>query len=258
MDCIPVVSQIKSVVQCGIGDWEGASTTQDNFTKQCIIVSQVRSVVEHIQGDEEAANDTIEVFFQSTDAFLKKVPILGHARGCVAYLTGNKQVGDETMFQATKTTVGMAMIAFFLHGGFLIGSGLCIVAEREREVDSQALSKPSREANTPKRMNRVGTTNVALHKLEMLDKKLDAFCPAFGFPVMALLASKPATTPRHREVDFSDLKTGVKVIQCIDDSDSEDELMVEEGSTRQVSTMSAYECRNRLQQWRQDMVAPRL
>lgn len=114
-------------------------------------------------------------------------------------------------------------------------------------------------------------TNVALNKLEtkleILDKTVDVFSPAFfAIPAMALFMSPAAATP-HQEIEDSGIlsdRRPVKVIQCPSDTEDEeddDELMVEEAAERQVSTLStrsAREGRYRLQEWRQGMIAPRL
>ena len=47
-DSIPVVSQVKSLVQVIDGDAEGARRTQENFSKIAPVVSQVRSLVHYI------------------------------------------------------------------------------------------------------------------------------------------------------------------------------------------------------------------
>lgn len=58
-DGIPILSQIKSAIQAAAGDLKGASITQDNFSKKCIVVSQLRSAVESgIFQDHQAATNT--------------------------------------------------------------------------------------------------------------------------------------------------------------------------------------------------------
>jgi len=270
MDCIPVVSQFKSIVQCTLGNWDAARDTQDNFSKQCIICSQVRWAVETVQGDEKAAQKTNEAFYDSTDGFLKKTPILGHARGCLAYLSGDKQTGDETMVQATKTTVGMVMIGLFLHGGFLIGSGFGIVGQRVKEVDA-----PPQEIETAPRMKKVATTHAALHRLDMLDRTFDIINPAFfALPEITFFTSE-AAVPSHSELDDSDFYVFQRQISVETEKDRDE---MEKGCLRSQeirgrktvrlanaerergcrARSSSLECRQRLQEWRQCMVTPRL
>jgi hypothetical protein len=171
---------------------------------------------------------------------------------------GDKQTGDETMVQATKTTVGMVVVAVFLHGGFLIGSGCWVVAQRVKEVDAPTLSNPSREIITPPRMKRTGTTNVALCRLDMLDKTVDIFSPGFLVHPMMELFTFDATPTSHLQLEDSDLESELKVIQEEEPEAEEDDLrLIQTFQKRQVS-LSAFECRERLQQWRNDMVSPRL
>jgi hypothetical protein len=214
-----------------------------------------------MQGDDEAATKTNEEFVQSTDGFLKKTPILGHARACIAYLTGDKEAGDETMSQATNTTVGMALVAFFLHGGFWIGSGCWIVAQRVKEVDvPDTASNPSRPEIKPPCMKRVSTTSAALHKLEMLDQTFDLISPTFfAYPISAL-CSEAAAIP---DMEFEDSVLGpeVTVIQFIPEEDEEEMEWEETSQKRQISQMSSrsiVEGRRRLHEWRQSMLTARL
>ena len=44
-DSIPIVSQIKSLVQVASGDAEAAKQTQENFVRLAPVVSQVNSLV---------------------------------------------------------------------------------------------------------------------------------------------------------------------------------------------------------------------
>ena len=48
-DSIPVVSQVKSLVQVIGGDEEGALKTQENFQRTGPIASQINSLVHHIK-----------------------------------------------------------------------------------------------------------------------------------------------------------------------------------------------------------------
>lgn len=57
MDWIPVVSQVKSMVQLIAGDAEGAAKTQENFVNQCPIISQVKTVSHLVAGDVEKADE---------------------------------------------------------------------------------------------------------------------------------------------------------------------------------------------------------
>lgn len=56
-DSIPVISQVKSLVQVITGDEEGAKKTQENFSKLAPIVSQARSAYHALDGDLEQAKN---------------------------------------------------------------------------------------------------------------------------------------------------------------------------------------------------------
>ena len=76
VDGIPIASQAKSALQWLWGDSEGALTTQENFSKRCLVVSQVRSAVEAYNGDQQAAWDTQAEFLSGLDG----IPLVGHAK----------------------------------------------------------------------------------------------------------------------------------------------------------------------------------
>lgn len=61
-DGIPIISQIKSLVQAIGGDMVGARRTQENFLKQMPVVSQVTSAVQAATGDLKGAEDTQKQF----------------------------------------------------------------------------------------------------------------------------------------------------------------------------------------------------
>ena len=65
MDSIPIVSQLKSLIQAICGDVDGARQTQENFSRQALVISQIRSAVEAILGDQEAARRTQIEFLNS-------------------------------------------------------------------------------------------------------------------------------------------------------------------------------------------------
>ena len=61
-DAVPLVSQVKSLVQACSGDMQGALETQENFSRQCPVVSQCRSLVHAVQGDNDQALKVQEEF----------------------------------------------------------------------------------------------------------------------------------------------------------------------------------------------------
>ena len=57
VDWIPVVSQVKSLVQVIAGDVAGAKETQDNFSRQCPIVAPMRAAVEGLSGGHPGSRE---------------------------------------------------------------------------------------------------------------------------------------------------------------------------------------------------------
>lgn len=124
-----MVSQLKSIALAVGGDWDGATTTQDNFSKQCIVVSQLRSIVELAIGNKEEAKETQVVFVSTADDNLQKTPVVGHARGAIAYLAGDSKTGDRAITEANQTTVGTLCLGLLIsswHVGILVGASTSV------------------------------------------------------------------------------------------------------------------------------------
>lgn len=122
MDWIPVLSQVKSLVQAVSGDTEGARITQENFSKQCPIVSQSRSAAEAVFISSEAARKTQLEFLTNVKdvgyGVVTGTPGVGHAVGAVQYAAGFKSAADATMKSASRTTgVIIGGMAGFTVGG---------------------------------------------------------------------------------------------------------------------------------------------
>ncbi|KAL3837580.1 hypothetical protein ACJMK2_022928 [Sinanodonta woodiana] len=117
MDAVPVFSQIKSLAQWATGNKKGAVVTQDNFLKLCPVVSQGTSVVQAIAGDCEGARETQIQFLKGINGMVNSVPVVGHVKGAVHYVCGDKEGGDNAMKAASHTTgvIGGGV------GGFLVG-----------------------------------------------------------------------------------------------------------------------------------------
>ncbi|KAL3837645.1 hypothetical protein ACJMK2_022991 [Sinanodonta woodiana] len=117
MDAVPLFSQIKSFAQWASGNSEGARETQKNFLKMCPVVSQRTSLVQAIAGDWEGARETQIQFLMFVDGMVDSVPVVGHVKGAVHYVCGDKERGDNAMKAASHTTgvIGGGV------GGFLVG-----------------------------------------------------------------------------------------------------------------------------------------
>ena len=117
IDWLPVVSQVKSLIQVIGGDPEGAKQTQENFSRQMPIVSQARSTVEKAMGNFEEARKTEEQFaFDFLEPTVNKMPVIGHVKGAVHMAVGDTKRGEEILKEATKS----GLIAV---GGTLGGPG---------------------------------------------------------------------------------------------------------------------------------------
>ncbi|XP_055331178.1 uncharacterized protein LOC129583416 [Paramacrobiotus metropolitanus] len=97
-DSIPVVSQLKSAVQAGCGDMNGALQTQENFTRQCPIISHMRNAIEDAVPPQERRPDTV------CNALADVIPGVGHIKGAVHYAMGDHPQGERAMKAASRST----------------------------------------------------------------------------------------------------------------------------------------------------------
>ncbi|CAL4076841.1 unnamed protein product [Meganyctiphanes norvegica] len=123
MDWLPVVSQLKSLVQATFGDARGAKQTQENFLRQCPVLSQATSAVQAGLGDTDAARDTQLQFLQVISSFTDNLPVVGHAKGSLHYACGDKEGGDRAMKRASHMTAVMGAGV----GGFIVGGPIAAV-----------------------------------------------------------------------------------------------------------------------------------
>ena len=118
MDAIPILSQLKSLVQVIGGDEEGARKTQQNFSRQMPVVSQMRSLVEVSMGDAEAALETQRQFGQGMNDLADAIPGVGHVKGGIHYAVGDTEGGDRAMKSSSHTLGVMGGgVAGFVVGG---------------------------------------------------------------------------------------------------------------------------------------------
>ncbi|RXM90670.1 hypothetical protein EOD39_21965 [Acipenser ruthenus] len=120
MDAIPVLSQLKSFVQWASGDSEAAEETQTHFLQRYPVVSQGRSAVQAIMGNQDRARETQIEFLKGVNDKVNSVPVVGHVKGTIHYICGDKEGGDNAMKAASHTTgvIGGGV------GGFLVGGPL--------------------------------------------------------------------------------------------------------------------------------------
>eukprot|EP00697_Spironema_sp_BW2_P013720 gnl/Spiro4/3962_TR1973_c0_g2_i1.p1 gnl/Spiro4/3962_TR1973_c0_g2~~gnl/Spiro4/3962_TR1973_c0_g2_i1.p1 ORF type:complete len:532 (-),score=96.42 gnl/Spiro4/3962_TR1973_c0_g2_i1:100-1581(-) len=117
VDSIPVVSQLKSLVQVSFGDAEGARNTQITFSRRCPIVSQSRSLAELIMGRPDHARATQIEFVHGLSDAADTVPVVGHIKGGIHYACGDKSGGDAAMKSSSRSTMVLAAGV----GGFAVG-----------------------------------------------------------------------------------------------------------------------------------------
>lgn len=103
-DTFPVISQIKSAVQAIGGDSEAARQTQINFANQMPVVSQIKSAVEAATGDDEAARRTQMHFLKNAETLVDGTPVVGHIKGGIHMIAGDKERGLDIIRGATSTT----------------------------------------------------------------------------------------------------------------------------------------------------------
>lgn len=116
-DSIPVVSQSKSAFQAFCGDTKGARQTQFNFFKGCPIVSQIGAVGAAVTGNAEYAKESQMYFVNNLSIMVDSIPVVGHAKGAIHYIYGDKEGGDNAM-KASSRTVGVIGGGI---GGFIVG-----------------------------------------------------------------------------------------------------------------------------------------
>jgi len=104
MDWIPLLSQVKSLVQVSFGDAEGARRTQENFSRQCPVVGQIRLVTELAIGDTDGVEETVRQQKEFYGGVFDSVPVVGHVKGAIHYACGDKEGGDNAMKAASRTT----------------------------------------------------------------------------------------------------------------------------------------------------------
>ena len=124
VDSIPVVSQIKSLVQVASGDEEGARNTQNNFlfNNKAPVFSQVSSAIHAIKGDHDKARQVQEEFakemLHEASVLADSIPLVGHVKGAIHYATGDTAGGDAAMKSASRNLGVIAGgTAGFIGGG---------------------------------------------------------------------------------------------------------------------------------------------
>ena len=112
-DSIPIVSQVKSLVQAISGDNKGALQTQEQFIRTGVIASQINSAIAAIHGDPEEAKRIQEEFGQESLTIMEGLPLVGHAMSAGYAVAGDLTKAEQVALTATKSTVvaGSTLVA---------------------------------------------------------------------------------------------------------------------------------------------------
>lgn len=111
-DMVPIVSQLKALVQGLSGDLKAGDQTTINFINEGIGPAQFRSVYYLLIGDFDKAIDIQKKFGENLEPLLDSTPGLGHLKGAIHLLVGDDQHGWSALKQATTTTGSVAGAVF--------------------------------------------------------------------------------------------------------------------------------------------------
>ena len=105
-DTLPVISQIKSILQLLFGQTNEALETQVNFVDATPLLSQLKSLYEvFVKEDLITAIETQRKFLITTNATIDGIPLVGHIKGLGHYVIGDFNGGHNAMKRSSRTTV---------------------------------------------------------------------------------------------------------------------------------------------------------
>ncbi|XP_071178047.1 uncharacterized protein [Mytilus edulis] len=131
IDSIPVISQVKSLFQVMSGDVDGARHTAEKFAETGIIASQMTSLIHVMNGDEEAARETQKKFGKSMESLADSVPVVGHIKGSIHHIVGQKEKGNSVFKSASGSFLTIpAAVAGTIVGGPAGGAAAAVVASQ--------------------------------------------------------------------------------------------------------------------------------
>ncbi|KNC84704.1 hypothetical protein SARC_03079 [Sphaeroforma arctica JP610] len=119
VDSVPIVSQAKSAVQACHGDMDGATRTQENFSKQCVIISQVRSAIEVSMGDTDAATATQLEFIDPKNLAAQAGVVVGAVVAPIVAVASVSALG----FGAGGIVAGSPAAGIMAYSGGAVASG---------------------------------------------------------------------------------------------------------------------------------------
>lgn len=115
---IPIISQVKSLVQVIRGDAAAAKRTQEEFARKGLLVSQLHSLGHSIAGNNHEARKIQEEFGKSTKALLDDIPVVGHTISAVHAIAGDTEGAKRIALGATKSTIDVAAGAACVTKGY--------------------------------------------------------------------------------------------------------------------------------------------
>uniref|UniRef100_A0A0G4GCV8 Uncharacterized protein n=1 Tax=Chromera velia CCMP2878 TaxID=1169474 RepID=A0A0G4GCV8_9ALVE len=176
LDGLPVVSQVKSLVELAGGDVEGARRTQVRFSEACPLVSQVTSIVYACSGERDRALEVQKEFFC----------------GCVQRVKVPKDsvlAGEEGRTPFPGEAVGTAQLCPPDHPWYscrlLYENGSDTEPDVDGELESGATSskggweKDSEGDSTPKPRRRPGRTRSTRQRESARLRHLQSFLPRY-------------------------------------------------------------------------------
>jgi len=187
-DSIPVVSQVKSLVQKINGDDSGARKTQENFIRTGIIASQVNSAILALQGHPEEARKVQEEFGEEALGTLEGLPVIGHAMSAGYAAGGDRAKAEEVAIGATKSTVvaGSALLSLGCGPGApvcagLIGSAAVLGTNAAWDgVESLVRNQSTGIINTIQRVKDIAEKNETIDAGEVFDIAFEQAALAAG------------------------------------------------------------------------------
>lgn len=106
-DLVPVVSQIKSIVQLISGDVNASAQTGINFFDKGIGTSQLHSLFQLIGGNVDKAVEIQKEFGRNIEVLVDSIPILGHLKGTLHLINGEGKHGWSAIKQATSSAISL-------------------------------------------------------------------------------------------------------------------------------------------------------
>lgn len=142
-DVIPGASQLKSLFQLAMGDHSGAAKTWTNFLNEGVGTSQARSAFHLVTGDSGKAWDIQKKFASNLEGLVDGAPLLGHIKGAVHLMAGDKEHGWNAIKSATTSTGTMLGGVFFGPFGAVSGHVLAdsLITAADYAFDAKNSSK---------------------------------------------------------------------------------------------------------------------